>query len=180
MNGWLLLEASSSTDLRVIHSLSPGREFFLQVNQTMRYSWHFWNPLRFYTYRMFWFGWQILIRNTYLGVLSWLSRLGIWWCPCCASVCCCGTGSIPGLGTSCRGCGQKKEKEYFYFIFYEIYRWKSRLGTKSFPPHVKLSNKLNEVPKMSFNTYLHIDKDSFKFLVCLFIFLAMPTACGSF
>ena len=41
-------------------------------------------------------------------VLVWHSRLKIWCCHCMGLGHCCGTGLIPGLGTSeCSGCSQK-------------------------------------------------------------------------
>ena len=46
------------------------------------------------------------------GILLWLSRLRIQCCQSSGLGCCCGAGSIPGLGTStCPGCGQKKKKK---------------------------------------------------------------------
>lgn len=50
-------------------------------------------------------------RKKYKRVL-WLSRLRIQCCHFCTLGCCCGEGSIPGLGTyTCYGCYQKKKKE---------------------------------------------------------------------
>ena len=43
------------------------------------------------------------------GVSVWLSGLRIWHCHCSGSECCCGSGVIPGLGTSV-GVAKKKKK----------------------------------------------------------------------
>ena len=50
--------------------------------------------------------------NTFPGILWWFSGLRIWRCHCCGSNYCCGTGLIPGLGTSTYcGCSHKKKKK---------------------------------------------------------------------
>ena len=47
------------------------------------------------------------------GVPWWLSWLRIWHCHCCGWGCCCGVGSVPGLGPStCGRCSLKKKRKH--------------------------------------------------------------------
>ena len=52
------------------------------------------------------------------GVPWWLGKLKIWHCHCCGWGCCCGTGSIPGLGTAtCHRCSRQQQKMYVGEIY---------------------------------------------------------------
>ena len=52
------------------------------------------------------------IENRATGVLLWLNGLGIWCYHCSSLHHCCGSGLIPGLGTSaCHSCSQKEKEK---------------------------------------------------------------------
>ena len=52
------------------------------------------------------------IENRATGVLLWLNGLGIWCYHCSSFHHCCGSGLIPGLGTSaCHSCSQKEKEK---------------------------------------------------------------------
>ena len=60
-----------------------------------------------------------------MGVLLWCSRLSIRCCHCYGLDHCCGTGSIPDLGTSkgceCRGRKKKKKKEKNHIYVFKVF-----------------------------------------------------------
>lgn len=84
INSWSLLKAFPSMVACSVIAPAPVAilslpgEIFLQVNQAMRYPWHFWNPLHFFIW-MFQFGYPIFIRNAwsifrFYEIYRWKSR----------------------------------------------------------------------------------------------------------